>query len=682
MYLVRMPAARFQPLPLLFFSLLASPSCAPRGAVRSAVSPAENPDILVTMRDTTGERRLPPVPQVRGPLAIKVVYPAANDVVDARDSSFLFGSVGTGDATLTVNGTPVPVWPNGAWLAWLPFPPDSVARFDLVAHAGSDSASLVYPVRRSAKFVPPALPVWIDSASVSPQGRVWWPAQEYLPVTVRAANGATVRIRLADGRLIPLVSDPRPEELPWGVRAFDRDTLNLQVPTRADRYAGVIRGLALGSDPGPLLGPAPVDAPGPRCPSCPAHRMVTPRGADSIAPVIEAIIGGDTARARWPVQLGILDTLPVTAVLDDDTAGTGLTDRLSVGRAKPGGTYYWFFPTGTRVTLGARIGDDLRVQLSRGSEAWIPAADAHPLPAGAPPVRATVGSTSLTAQADRLIFRLPMSQPVPFLVSEDGNELSLRLYGAVGDVNWIRYGGTDPLVKHISWAQTAADEVVFHFTLSAPVWGYRTRWDRNDLLLEIRRPPAIRVARPLGGLLVVVDPGHPPLGATGPTGYREAEANLGVALVLEALLERAGARVVMTRTADSSVDLLPRVKLADSVNADLLISIHNNALPDGVNPFTNNGTSVYYNHPRSLPLAVDIQRALVRRLGLRDLGVGRGDLALVRPTWMPAVLCEGLFMMLPDQESALRSPEGQRRYARAVLEGTEEFLRGRAEGVR
>jgi N-acetylmuramoyl-L-alanine amidase len=42
---------------------------------------------------------------------------------------------------------------------------------------------------------------------------------------------------------------------------------------------------------------------------------------------------------------------------------------------------------------------------------------------------------------------------------------------------------------------------------------------------------------------------------------------------------------------------------------------------------------------------------------------------------MPAILCEGLFMMLPDQEAALRSPEGQRRYAVAVLEGMVEFLK-------
>jgi N-acetylmuramoyl-L-alanine amidase len=215
--------------------------------------------------------------------------------------------------------------------------------------------------------------------------------------------------------------------------------------------------------------------------------------------------------------------------------------------------------------------------------------------------------------------------------------------------------------------------------LSAPVWGYRTRWSRNDLLLEIRRPPRIRSNNPLSGQLIAVDPGHPPLGATGPTGLREAEANLAVALQLRALLEAAGARVLLTRTTDTAVDLWPRIAMADTAEADLLVSIHNNALPDGVNPFTNNGTSVFYNQPRSAPLASEIQRALVNRLKLPDLGISRADLAIVRPTWMPSVLVEGMFMILPEQEAALRSSAGTRQYARGVYEGIRRFLHDRAQ---
>jgi N-acetylmuramoyl-L-alanine amidase len=303
-----------------------------------------------------------------------------------------------------------------------------------------------------------------------------------------------------------------------------------------------------------------------------------------------------------------------------------------------------------------------------------------PLAGGTPALRGTVSSVTLTPGTDRLVLRVPVTQRVPFRVEESTSHLTLRLYNALGDLNWMRYGGSDRYVRTMTWLQASGDEVTIDLELNGPVWGYRTRWSRNDLILEIRRPPVIDPKHPLQGRRIVVDPGHPPAGAMGPSGFREAQANLAIALILRDLLTQAGAQVIMTRTTDSAVDLLPRVKLADSVNAELLVSIHNNAFPDGLNPYTNNGASVFYNHPRSVPLAEDVDRALVQRLGVRDLGVGRGDLALVRPTWMPAILTEGLFMMIPEQEAALRNPAGQELYARAVSDGIETFLHDVAAG--
>jgi N-acetylmuramoyl-L-alanine amidase len=605
----------------------------------------------------SGSGLLPPVPAVRGPLRITVVYPAPTDVVDARDSTFLFGSVGTGAAELTINHVPVPVWPNGAWLAWLPIPHDSVLMFDLEARAGSDTSRLEYAVQRTARFQPPLQPVWIDSLSETPSGRAWWPVDEFLPVSVRASEGATVRLLLPGGEVVSMIPDAGPEEVPAAIRAFDRDTGNLAPPRRGLRYTGVLRGRPMGENPGPLLGGTASGA-----------------GRDG-AIIIEAASGPDTARVGWPLRLAMLDTIPTVVEFNDDTANTGKTDSLTVGRARPGATYHWFFPTGTRTVVSGRLGEDLRVRLSRGQDAWVLAGDAIPLPAGAAPLRGTVASVTVTPSTDRLVLRIPVTQRVPFRVDEEAGGLILRLYNAVSDVNWTRYGPTDRYLRGIEWLQERGDEVTLRVKLAGPVWGYRTSWNRNDLLFEIRRPPKIDLRRPLAGRRIVVDPGHPPLGATGPTGLTEAEANLSVALELRGVLESAGATVLMTRVNDQSLDLWPRIRFADSVDAEILISIHNNALPDGVNPWTNNGASVFYNHPRSLPLAQAIQEALVKRLGVRDLGAARGDLALVRPTWMPAVLTEGLFMMLPDQEAALRSPLGRRAYALGVRDGLMQFLK-------
>jgi N-acetylmuramoyl-L-alanine amidase len=130
----------------------------------------------------------------------------------------------------------------------------------------------------------------------------------------------------------------------------------------------------------------------------------------------------------------------------------------------------------------------------------------------------------------------------------------------------------------------------------------------------------------------------------------------------------------MTRTNANPVALGDRPIMARRVNANALVSIHQNALPDGMNPFQNHGTGTYYFHTHSKRFATLMQRSLVSQLGLRDLGTFHKNLALARPTWMPAVLTEGTFIIMPDEEAALRTPEYQGAYARGVVGGLEKFF--------
>jgi len=588
------------------------------------------------------------------PLHITVVYPDTAVPIEAHDSSFLFGNVGhpRGDVTLTVDGRPVPVLATGAWLAWVPLPDDTIATFRLVARARaaaqSDSQVALFTARIAPTFrPPPGAAVWIDTTSFTPTDTLVAPAGEGIRLAVRAAPGASVRLRMEGGRAVQFVPDTRPLEPAWGVRAFGTDSTAYRLPPAADRYVGWF----------------------PAAPLCDA--------------TLEVAIGADTARAPWPVFVDTLDRARLGVVeLNGDTAHTGTTDSLTVGKAVPYGTYNWFFPLGTTAVVSGRWSDQVRLQLSRGAVAWVNAADVIPLARGTPPPGGIVGSVRLTPGPRSLVVRVPLPARVPFQVSEGERSLTLRLYGVASDINWMQYGGTDPYVTRLSYAQPTADEVTITVELAGPVWGYRTAWSGRDLVLEIRRPPVIDRRRPLAGRTIVLDPGHPPLGATGPTGLWEPVATLAVALKAKTLLERGGATVFLTRTDSTPIDLFPRTHFAELHDADVLVSIHANALPDGVNPFVNNGTSVYYFHPRSAALARALDRALVAALGVHDLGMGRGDYALVRDPWMPSALTEGLFMMIPEQEAMLASDAGQWRYARGLADGIEAFLREFSDGVR
>lgn len=600
---------------------------------------------------------LPAVPAVQGPLGVTVVYPLDGQLVTARDSTFLFGSTGHGGARLTVNGDSVGVAPNGAFLAWVPIPADTLPVFRFVAQLGNDSVVRLLRVRTPVPIVPPDSAPWLDRSSITPSGVAWAEAGDLVRVSLYASPHAVVALHLPGvQRPVELVPDTG-TSLAYG--PFDR------APTRrADhvetRYAGVFPAQALGGALPPVTAPLPI------------------RGGVDSASAAWIIVSTErgAVRAMLPLRLAVLDPQRRTVVLlDDDTARAGTTDGAVAGAPVPDGTYHWFFRNGTVAAVSGRTGAALRLQLSRNAVAWVDVASvAAALPDGTPPPRARLGLVRLFPEAASVVARLRLGQRVPIHVEEAERSLTVRLYGTQMDLDWVQYGGTDPLVPRVTWAQPTDDEGTVTLELSQRVFGWRTRWEGTDLVLEVRRPPRPTARAPLRGRVIAVDPGHPPAGATGPTGLREAQANLDVALALQAMLERAGARVVMTRTTDASLGLYERPGLAEAAGAELLVSIHNNAFPDGVNPWVNNGTSTYYYMPRSARLAMLVQREMVAQLGLRDLGAGRGDLALVRVPWMPSVLTEGAFLMIPEQEQALRTPAFHRRYARGVLRGIERYL--------
>jgi N-acetylmuramoyl-L-alanine amidase len=583
-------------------------------ACATATPPATtSPAPTAAPRATTSV--LPPIPLVTGALKPIVVYPTANSMVEARDSNFIFGSVGNGKAQLWINGAPVAVAPNGAFLAWLPVPPAESPRYELLAVAGPDTVRATHPVR----VKPPVLqllingPLAYDTGSVAPGGRLALRDEDTVRVSVRTAPNASVIWRGDAGAAVALT--------PAGTLFA------------ADMPARMLRSRT---------------------------ELLLTRGLDTIHLAVPPV--GVALANQW-------------SMLGPDSAGADAMDLELIGRPIPAGTYKWFLLPGTALEVTGHNGEYSRVRLDSRLEIWVSTADLHPLPAGWVPLRRVAGNARLEPHPEWVDLVVPMAGRPPFYVDEGTNELTVTLYDTMINTDIVNYGANDSLVREAKWTQDASDRGHFTLQLSSPPYGYLAFWHNGSFVLRVRRPPRIDASSPLRGLTIAVDPGHPPIGATGPTGLYEPVPTLAVGLIVQQMLEARGAHVVMTRSTPDPVALGDRPVMARKANANALVSIHLNALPDGIDPFTSNGTGAYYFRSQSIPLARDLQAAMVAQMGLRNLGINYDNLRLARPTWMPSVLCEGAFLMIPEQENALRTPEFQRRYATAIVQGLESYFR-------
>ena len=148
---------------------------------------------------------LPEIPRVEGPLAIKIVYPSPNQLLTSRDSNFIFGSVGDGRATVTINGSLARVYPNGAFMAWTAVPPSqsasppSTARYDIFARVGGDSVRSTLTVRVPTPRPVFALtgPLTIDTSTVTARTPgVRLRNDELVRVSLRAPSNATAWLAL------------------------------------------------------------------------------------------------------------------------------------------------------------------------------------------------------------------------------------------------------------------------------------------------------------------------------------------------------------------------------------------------------------------------------------------------------------------------------------------------------
>ncbi|MBU5678044.1 N-acetylmuramoyl-L-alanine amidase family protein [Alkaliphilus sp. MSJ-5] len=197
----------------------------------------------------------------------------------------------------------------------------------------------------------------------------------------------------------------------------------------------------------------------------------------------------------------------------------------------------------------------------------------------------------------------------------------------------------------------------------------------QDLVLELNNKNA-----KYREMLVVIDPGHggrDPGTTSSILKMHESEVVLDISTRLNKLLTEAGFRTYMTRvdnlTPNTKLELQDRADVANSLNADIFISIHANAAEKVP---TANGLENFY-HPsdiRGKKLAEVFQSEMIKNLDINSRGAKPNNLSVLRNTTMPAVLTETGFLTNAGDEAKLATSEYRQQVAEAMFKATVRYF--------
>ncbi len=220
--------------------------------------------------------------------------------------------------------------------------------------------------------------------------------------------------------------------------------------------------------------------------------------------------------------------------------------------------------------------------------------------------------------------------------------------------------------------------------------GYEFKADGTSFKISVSEPLAPQVT-PKPGIgntdakyqkVIVLDAGH---GGTEPgtlgeldgeVVVKEKDINLQISNRVLKILRQKGYNVIATRTTDTYVGLTTRAEIANSANADLFVSIHNNSFD---NPDAQGTLTMYaYDDPKEgnnisgKTIAQIMQKELVKGTEGQDRGLLKNpQIVVIRKTQMPAILVECLFMSNEEDLLELLDEKRLDKIAEHIAKGIE-----------
>lgn len=355
------------------------------------------------------------------------------------------------------------------------------------------------------------------------------------------------------------------------------------------------------------------------------------------------------------------------------------TNRLAMlayctGEDNLGGAKLGYLDTAVLLKVVDSSNDLYQVQLSKSHRVYINRNDIKK--DTGTQLRPFYLTSSLSVKGDELYdyVNISLNEKLPYKSWMEINpaKIILEIYGAQSNTNWITQLRSVKEIKEVYFDQAEDDVVRITAELKHKQhWGYAVCYKNNILSLKVRRqPPVLKVNK----LFIAVDAGHGggDEGAAGITGKgSEKTYTLRLANELEKYLKKKGAKVLMTRTADTNINNADRVLMLQDAMPDLLLSLHFNSSANT----TVQGASTYYKYIGFKTLSTALLNRLLQ-LNLSEFGnVGNFNFMLNAPTDFPNALAEIAFLSNADDEKKILSPKFQYKVSKKIYKGIKDWLR-------
>ena len=262
-----------------------------------------------------------------------------------------------------------------------------------------------------------------------------------------------------------------------------------------------------------------------------------------------------------------------------------------------------------------------------------------------------------------------------------------------GGTEFVLTNKTSRLVFEKDSADCTVNGIGLRLSFPIAKGGYISQLDADKAIRPLvfaPKPSAKKITT------ICIDAGH----GGKDTGYRvghfwnahsEKTYTLALALELRRQLQAAGFNVVMTRDKDTYPELAERADIANRRSADLFLVLHFNCFTG--NPAAVQGPETYCMTPigaassndsagagqgsrafpanrvdeKSLLLAYQVQRSLVKNLGATDRSVRRARYEVMRLAEMPTAYIEGGYMSNPDEGKKIFDAKYRQQMASAIV---------------